>query len=405
MTGPAHLAPLGARNRRRDLVAFGLKRRSAAGLVPRSSACSVPRVLKRLSAAGAIAIAAACSGDVAALGTGTVHFVTNDGSRIAAYSAPPIGVTHQLPLLDAAGRLTFPLLRSQAPGGAYATRVDSAYVFTRATMPGSGWTLERLGSDLTVAASLPGQDIVGTDSGGIAGYQLTPDGRFFVVQRRTPPASLVVMDATTLTVIDSVSSHGSVLYFPGPIPLGTVGSQVLLDHPGPACARYFLWLDVNSGALADSATIPCGHLFFGARAPHQLYLVPDTSNAQLVLYDGQSQQRMAQQDTLGFPDQVILDAARGEIIERAGPYVVFADAATLKARRILSLVGTTPTRSFVTMALDAPSDALVALIGSYAPAERGFGLLDLSLAVVDVQQARIAAEQSVSITPVPAFVP
>jgi hypothetical protein len=95
-----------------------------------------------------------------------------------------------------------------------------------------------------------------------------------VAQRSVPPADLVVLDATTLAVMRTVSAHGSDLYPPGFYPTGATGSQVLVRHSGSSvCTQWYLWLDAASGAVADSASPACGHSYLGARPPPNLQII------------------------------------------------------------------------------------------------------------------------------------
>lgn len=350
---------------------------------------------RRASLFLALAALAACSGDSFSFGDGTVRGYTIEGSypglALVEYSAPPVAERRARTLLGTDGRWRFPIMVDWVRGGFYAERVDTAWVGRPCCPPPSGWALVRVGNDWNDAAVRSGTEIVGADTMGVKLWGMTPNGQFIVGQRSVAPSDLVVLDATTLAIIRTVPAHGADLLTH--YPWGGTGAQMMLRHAATgACAPYLLWVDMVSGAVADSVQLPCNHTFLGAVAPNRLLLRPDSINSQLVLYDPVAHATIAQQDTLGYPGQIIADSARGELVELMAGYVVFVNAATLKAKYIIQMGEPPLFRSILSAALDPVRRAVFGISQVPIPSEKGLYGTDYHLVVLDLDGRRFAAD-------------
>ena len=338
----------------------------------------------------AVVALAACGSDLS-FNYGSVRGMVMFGNPpgvLDLYAAPPLRQLRSMPLQLSAGVIVSPALADPIRGGFYAIQgvpSTTGPVWT-------SWSLVRYGPDWTIAASRTSAELVGTDSLGLYPLALTPDAQLLVAQRAQSPNDLVVLDAATLTVLRTIPAPALQIYT-GWGPTGTTGAQLLLRHIATNCNGYVVWMDAVTGAHVDSAGIPCNDQLGGALGPGQIYVMSDTLNARLELYDAHLGHAVAAQDSLSFPI-FFPDTVHGLLIEPGGGLLVLVDAHTLK------LTGTVPTgsgpapRTVRFGAVDPGTGAFFATWFEPNPLEKGFLDNGDGIMVVDVARQRVVADMA-----------
>ena len=354
-------------------------------------------MIRRSCLATLLLIAAACSGDSGVFASGSVRAlfatnVQNNGvltTSLSEFEGPPLARRRSMPLNDSLYGLQVQLRDPGHPGGFYAWRVG-----TVTGSPASSKLL-RYDASWNVADSISSQALFGQDTLTAVAMRLSADGRFLAVQALTSPLSnVLVLDPSTLAIVRSIPVGSRQLRVSSQ-PSGTVASQVqLIAFSG--CAGAFYWLDLAAGAIADSAIVPCNHFYAGAAGPHRLYLMADSVNAPLMVYDAQSGQR-TYQDTLSGTN-LIADTTRGEVIEYGIGFLVFADAQTLHVRRVLTFAEN-PTEALQSAFIDPATGALVAALGIPVVGEKSFAVTNPQLAIIDPAGPGIVALASLASLP------
>lgn len=339
-------------------------------------------------------IVAGCGNDLS-FGKGAVRgvlIVGNPYNRLVEYSAPPLAELRSMPLPLPNGDVLVPLAADPVRGGFFAIQVTPST--TLPGVPPASWSLHRYDANWTPVASRTGAEVVGTDSMGIGPVTLTPNGQFLVVQDGQAPDNLVVLDATTLAVIRTITASGMRIYT-GWGPTGTTGSQVLMRRFGVGCGGSVIWLDVATTAHVDSASIPCAGLdqFGGALAPGLIYVMSDTLYARLELYDAHLGQVVATQDTLSFPF-FFPDNLQGLLIEPGGGLLVLVDAHTLKVSGTVATGSGPSPRTVRFGVVDPGTGAFFATTFEGSAQEKGFIDIFDGIMVVDMARRRVVVDQA-----------
>ena len=348
----------------------------------------------------AILIAAGCTTDAFSFGDGSAHaLVFSDGAWIE-YSAPPLKERRRFTSTEP-GTSVRVLLSDPLRGGFIGVAEPSAAV--NSPLLPAQWSLRRYGPEWNVDATRTGVELLGPDSLFLTNWRLTPDGRFFVLQvhslQTTAVNDLLVLNAVTLAVVDRRPLGPRDLYT-GSGPTGATGSQMLFRSSfSPGCSNSLVWVNVETGLVADSTGRPCDQRFLGALSPQRLYFSSEVPGQppRTVVWDAGTQTEVASSDSVVAND-IRLDAIHDQLIVNMGLVLFLMDPQTLAVRGSIT-ADPEGHDEFGSGQLDPRTGAYFVPAYKRLLTDKGFVTYDNRLVVLDLVQRRVAAQLSVGNLP------